>query len=130
MRYFKIFIFILIPCEIRITKITIIEQSIKVVYHQFYTLLDDGNLGDTDFTGNYDLNFNIFNLDFVYSWEFAPGSYLNVIWKNNIFQADDIRYDDYFDNLNKTFNAPQSNGLSLKVIYYLDYQYLHKNKQS
>lgn len=101
----------------------------KVVYHQFYTLLDDGNLGDTDFTGNYDLNFNIFNLDFVYSWEFAPGSYLNVIWKNNIFQADDIRYDDYFDNLNKTFNAPQSNGLSLKVIYYLDYQYLHKNKQ-
>lgn len=102
----------------------------KVVYHEFYTLLDDGNLGATDFTGNYDLNFNLFNLDFVYSWEFAPGSYLNVIWKNNIFQADDIRNDSYFDNLDKTFNAPQSNGLSLKVIYYLDYLTLHNRLKS
>ena len=98
----------------------------KVVYHEFYELLEDGNLGETTFDGNYDINFNIFNVDFVYAWEFAPGSYFNLIWKNNIFQYDDIRVDDYFDNLRKTFETPQTNGLSIKLIYYLDYQYLIK----
>jgi hypothetical protein len=98
----------------------------KVIYHQFYSLLDDGNLGATDFSGNYDINFNIFNIDFVYAWEFAPGSYFNLIWKDNIFQYDDIRLDDYLDNLQKTFQTPQTNGISVKLIYYLDYQYLQK----
>ncbi|MFI5172115.1 MAG: DUF5916 domain-containing protein [Chitinophagales bacterium] len=99
----------------------------KVVYLQYYELLEDGNLGATEFTGNYDINFNIFNVDFVYAWEFAPGSYLNVIWKNNIFQTDGISEDDYIDNCRKTFETPQSNGVSLKVIYYLDYLTLKKN---
>ncbi len=100
----------------------------NVEYLQYYTLLADGDLGDTEFTGNYDLNFNIFNIDFVYAWEFAPGSYLNVIWKNNIFQSDDHSEDNYFNNLHKTMDTPQSNGLSLKVIYYLDYNSLHNRK--
>lgn len=101
----------------------------KVVYHQYYLLLEDGNLGPTDFTGSYDINFNVFNVDFVYAWEFAPGSYLNLIWKDNVFQTDGLSDDDYFDNLSKTMQAPQSNGLSVKVIYFLDYQYLHKRAQ-
>ncbi|MBC8173735.1 MAG: hypothetical protein H7X71_07510, partial [Chitinophagales bacterium] len=100
----------------------------KVVYLQYYTLNEDGSLANThDLDGyNYDINFNIFNVDFVYAWEFAPGSYLNIIWKNNIFQYDDLGADDYFANLGKTFDTPQTNGLSLKLIYYLDYLYLKK----
>lgn len=98
----------------------------KVVYHQYYALEADGNLAPTDFTGNYDLNFNVFNVDFVYAWQFAPGSWINVIWKDNLFQTDGIRDDDYLDNLVKTMRSPHSNGLSLKVIYFLDYQYLQK----
>ncbi|MBC8048501.1 MAG: hypothetical protein H7Y00_17005, partial [Fimbriimonadaceae bacterium] len=100
----------------------------KVVYLQYYTLLDDGEIANTDDLDglNYDLNFNIFNVDFVYAWEFAPGSYMNLIWKNNIFQYDDLSADNYFDNVSKTFDTPQSNGLSLKIIYYLDYLYLKK----
>lgn len=99
----------------------------KVNYKEYYELMDDGNLAETDFTGNYDLNFNIFNVDFVYAWEFAPGSYLNVIWKNNIFQSDDIGTDDFIANCKKTFTEPQTNGLSVKLIYYFDYLYLKKN---
>jgi len=99
----------------------------KVNYLQYYELEMDGGLDEnTAFTGNYDINFNLFNVDFVYAWEFAPGSYLNVIWKNNIFQSDDIGTDNFFTNCRKTFETPQTNGVSLKVIYYLDYQYLKK----
>ncbi len=101
----------------------------KVNYHQFYDLMEDGSLDEeTVVTGNYDINFNIFNVDFVYAWEFAPGSYLNVIWKNNIFQSDDIGSDTYWMNCRKTFETPQTNGVSLKLIYYLDYLYLKKSK--
>lgn len=100
----------------------------KVVYQQFYTLDDAGEtINTSDLDGNnYDINFNIFNVDFVYAWEFAPGSYLNLIWKDNIFQYDDLGEDNYFENFSKTCKSPQTNGLSLKLIYYLDYLYLKK----
>lgn len=98
----------------------------QVVYHQFYELQEDGTLGDTPYSGSHDLNFNVFNVDFVYAWQFAPGSFLNVIWKDNVFQSDGIRGDDYLSNFSKTMQTPHTNGLSLKVIYYLDYLYLQK----
>lgn len=98
----------------------------KVNWTTYYLLNEDGSLGATDYTGNNDINFNIFNIDAVYAWEFAPGSYLNVIWKNNIRQYDDRGMDTYFDNAGKTFQTPQTNGLSVKLIYYLDYLSLRK----
>ena len=61
----------------------------------------------------------------VYTWQFAPGSFLNLIWKNSVNQyesGNDVQLDrDYFGNLKETFRAPQTNNLTLKVIYYLDY---------
>lgn len=66
-------------------------------------------------------NFNIFNIDAVYTWQFAPGSFLNVVWKDESSAFDgEIGYR-YFKNLNRTISAPQNNNLSLKVIYFLDY---------
>jgi hypothetical protein len=66
-------------------------------------------------------NFNIFNIDAVYTWQFAPGSFLNVVWKDESSAFDgEVGYR-YFKNLNRTISAPQNNNLSLKVIYYLDY---------
>ncbi len=100
----------------------------KVVYFEYYTLLNSGDFGPTEYTGGNDINFNIFNVDFVYAWEFAPGSYLNIIWKNNIFQTDGISEDAYLANCKKTFQTPQSNGVSLKLVYYLDYQNLKKKQ--
>ncbi len=98
----------------------------KVNWTEYYLLNEDGTLGDTEYSGNNDINFNAFNIDAVYAWEFAPGSYLNVIWKNNIQQYDDLGMDTYFDNVGKTFQTPQTNGLSIKLIYYLDYLALRK----
>jgi hypothetical protein len=99
----------------------------KVNYKpDYYELQQDGTLDPTDYSENNDINFNVFNIDAVYAWEFAPGSFLNVIWKNNILQYDDLGADNYFVNCTKTLNAPQSNGVSVKVIYYLDYLTLRK----
>ena len=34
----------------------------------------------------------------------------------------------FLDNLNNTFQSPQINSISLKILYYLDYHYLVKKK--
>lgn len=105
----------------------------KVVYNEFYKLNDNGTVTHKDWAVNQDRNFNIFNIDMIYTWQFAPGSFVNVIWKNNIFNGESglpsIRNEDYFRNLDKTFSSPPTNNLTLKVIYFLDYQDIeHKLK--
>ncbi|MEO5674405.1 MAG: DUF5916 domain-containing protein [Chitinophagales bacterium] len=98
----------------------------KVNYLGYKQLQLNGELGFADYTGNSDINFNVFNIDAVYAWEFAPGSFLNLIWKNSILQSDDLGIDNFFVNCGKTFATPETNGISLKVIYYLDYLSLKK----
>ncbi|MBK6946983.1 MAG: hypothetical protein IPH16_01905 [Haliscomenobacter sp.] len=98
----------------------------KVTYNQFNILEENGALGPTDYTGNHDTNFNAFNIDMVYRWRFAPGSDLYLIWKNAILDSENRGGLDYFDNLGGLFDQPQSNSLSLKVIYFLDYASLMK----
>ena len=36
------------------------------------------------YQGDADINYNLFNLDFTYIWNFAPGSQISVMWKNVI----------------------------------------------
>ena len=59
-----------------------------------------------------------------YAWRFAPGSEISVVWKNVIERDQDIILPSYFENLDKTIGYPQTNSLSVKLIYYLDYMYL------
>ncbi len=98
----------------------------QVNYLQYYLLDSEGGLLDyPGFTGNENLDFNIFNIDLEYSLNFAPGSYLTVVWKNNILKSDAIENQEflsYFDNLRGTLISPQTNSFSVKVIYYLDYK--------
>jgi hypothetical protein len=94
----------------------------KVMYSKFYHLQGDGTLSEIAYIDGQDFNFNVFNIDLVYSWQFAAGSFLNVVWKNSISQSDDLRLNDYFDNFGNTLHAPQRNSLIVKMIYYLDYE--------
>ncbi|MEO5647175.1 MAG: DUF5916 domain-containing protein, partial [Chitinophagaceae bacterium] len=94
---------------------------------EYYLLNPDGHISHhPNFTKNTNQNFNAFNIDAVYTWQFAPGSFVNVVYKNAIYAFDDVVNSDYFKNIDKTFSAPQNNNLSLKVIYYLDYLKLRK----
>jgi hypothetical protein len=65
----------------------------------------------------------------VYTWQFAPGSFLNAVWKNATFYGADSPRDGYFENLGNTLDADQNNNLSLKVIYFLDYLQLKGKKK-
>jgi hypothetical protein len=102
----------------------------KVDYNKYFTLLQNGELADNNtFSSNQDQNVNFFNIDMTYTWEFAPGSFLNIVWKNAIT---DIQYQiekDYFKNISNTIDASQNNNLSLKVIYFLDCRQLKNHRK-
>jgi len=98
----------------------------RVQYDAFKLLKEDGHLGETDYNDFHDNNFNAFTIDMVYRWRFSPGSDLFVVWKNSIFNSDDFSTINFMDNLNNLWEAPQTNSLSIKFIYYLDYQMLEK----
>ncbi len=99
----------------------------KVEYNKYYLLLDDGGLGDTNYAGNRNGNYNAFNIDMIFRWRFAPGSDIFLIWKNNITDFNEAVVEDYFRNLDGLAGLPQRNSLSLKVIYFLDYASLVKS---
>ncbi|MCA1757120.1 MAG: carbohydrate binding family 9 domain-containing protein [Bacteroidales bacterium] len=87
-----------------------------------YELGDGGSLAATTSTLlPQDINLNYFNLDLSWSWRFAPGSELNLVWKNSIYQRGDIIYDSLRENLNAMFGSPAVNSFSVKLLWYLDY---------
>lgn len=90
-------------------------------YSQYNLLKQDGSLAHTNYNTNHNINFNTFNVYMSYVWQFRPGSEMSVVYQNSIYSAGkNIDYN-YFNDINNTLRAPQSNSLSLKIIYYLDY---------
>ena len=53
----------------------------KVKPLQFYLLNPDGSVSTTSLTKNADQNYNYLAVDMVYTWQFAQGSFLNIVWK-------------------------------------------------
>lgn len=100
----------------------------QVKYKQFHELQEDGYLRPevSAFADNRDNNFNIFTIDFIYTWEFLTGSQLSFVWKNNIVYDDDNSMHLYGDNARRTFQTPQRNSFSIKLLYFLDYQQLKR----
>ncbi len=100
----------------------------KVRYEKFYSLGTDGELADTPYDGlteegspKHDANFNAINLDLVYFFQIAPGSFLNLVWKDAIQTFTNNTRPDYLENLQDSMNAPQVNSISLRLTYFLDY---------
>lgn len=98
----------------------------KAEYSNFYTLSSDGILQDTSYNKNHNINFNAFNVDMVYTWQFLPGSEMSLVWKNTILTEDTEVALNYWKNLNNTFTSSQTNSLSIKVLYYIDYLSLRR----
>lgn len=95
----------------------------------YFTLQPDGSLTDRTFStplNNNDVNTNFLNIDVVYTWRFAPGSELSLVWKNSIWSEGDIIIRNGFENFTDLLSVPQTNSLSLKILYYLDYQNFRK----
>lgn len=102
----------------------------KGEYNRYLLLTNEGNLiPNPYYTGTHDYNYNSFNIDLVFGWEFSPGSLINVVWKNAIQNEDNQYLINYFKNFDRMISSPQINNISLKVLYYLDYQMLKRTNR-
>ncbi|MES2430410.1 MAG: DUF5916 domain-containing protein [Bacteroidota bacterium] len=102
----------------------------KVDPHQFYQLDDEGklNMPSSPFTQNVNQNYNYLSVDMVYNWQFAPGSFFSVVWKDIAETFNQEFEKNYYSNLSNSLSGPQFNSLSVKVIYFLDYMTFKSKK--
>ena len=97
-------------------------------YNDYGVLQEDGSLVWLgDYSENYDVNFNAWNIDLTFTWWFAPGSQMTFLYRQAITAANSDPDLDFGENLNSLFSRPQQNNLSLRVIYWLDYNSLRKH---
>ncbi len=104
----------------------------NVNYESFFTVSDGGDWLPTAFSANRNRNFNVFNIDMFYTWDFLLGSRLIIAWKNALgpdVVVDGTRHGKYTQNLWETLRSPQSNEVSVRLIYFVDYNSLRKRKQ-
>jgi len=95
----------------------------------FYTLNQDGTLSPTNsIITDSDINFNSWNIDFTFSYEFSPGSFLSFVWKNQLLVETHELEDSFYNNIMNTFESPMLNSFSLKATYYLDYNNFKRKK--
>ena len=95
---------------------------------EFYLLTNQGTLAayqGAPLTAM-DRNYNVFNVDLIYVWQFAPGSELTLSYKQAAETNDDFYTKRYNRNLEDILSAPQNKSLSVKVLYYIDYLNLRK----
>lgn len=93
-----------------------------VTYNNFYTLNNDGSVTDTNlFTENRNGTFNSWNVDLRYSWWFAPGSQLTLLYRNAVGNYLDFSQIGFKENFSRLFDEPMLNNISLKLTYYIDY---------
>jgi hypothetical protein len=96
----------------------------------YYLLDQNGTLKDyPGYTQNKDQNYNAFTIDMILTWNFAPGSELDCSWKNATLSDQSGFIPNYWTNLHNSW-LNQSNSLSVKVLYYIDYNTLRKKKRN
>lgn len=92
-----------------------------------FSLQEDGSVTtSTGYTADNlsfdpNINFTNWNFDLSYSWQFAPGSFLTALYRNQLFNSDDAARDTYLESLDTLFKQPIRHVFSVKLQYFLDY---------
>ncbi len=91
------------------------------MYDYYGDLDEDGYIiRDDSFLENANFNFNAFNTDLIFGWQFAPGSFVNIVYKNALQQDEQNIQTAYFSNVGSVLRAGQRNTITLKVVYFFD----------
>ncbi len=92
-----------------------------------FTLLNNGRL-TTDSGFNIDnvsddpnVNFSTWNLDLSYSWQFAPGSFLTALYRNQLFNVSDNATNTFSTSLDNLLQQPSLHQISLRLQYFIDF---------
>jgi len=103
----------------------------KVDYNSFFTLNNSGRLDDLSFDGldasgtsMYNTNYNAFTIDMVFRWVYAPASEVNIVWKNALFNQNEMTQLNYFSNIQDMFERNPLNSFSIRLIYFFDTLYV------
>jgi hypothetical protein len=103
----------------------------KVNYNSFHDVDTKGYLLPRAFIPGQDENVNIFNLDAFLTWDFRLGSRFIVGYKNWLGDEEVVNLtgkNTYLKNLGEVFDLRHGNELSVRFIYFLDYNQLRKKR--
>ena len=94
----------------------------------YLTLLDDGTLeNNNSYSQDKNQNLNTWNLDLAYSWWFAPGSQVSILYRNNSYLFTRNNGKSFSDNLNESLDSQNLNHVfSISIRYFIDYNSLKK----
>ncbi|MFL5741022.1 MAG: DUF5916 domain-containing protein [Flavisolibacter sp.] len=101
----------------------------RVPYNNFANVDAEGYPVARPFIAGQDENVNYFNVDAFLNWNFKLGSFVTLGYKNWLGDNNAIsgvNFPHYFNNLGQSFTTSHGNEISLKVIYFLDYNQLKK----
>ena len=108
----------------------------RVNYTNLYHVDETGEWRNSEiaFNTDSDENFNTFNLDMFYTWDFKPGCRFIAAWKNALgpdVNIDLNRYTKLTQNIGQVLTQPHSNEVSVKFVYFIDYNKLaHTDKMN
>ena len=94
----------------------------------FLSLDNQGKLNDlTNYTTNKNSNFTSWNVDLSYSWWFAPGSQISVLYRNNAANFSRTINSDFGSNVTNLLNNEALNHtFSISMRYFIDYNQAKK----
>ena len=101
----------------------------KVTYMSFYNVDNKGALFARPFIPDQDQNINIYNLDAFLTWDFRLGSRLILGYKNWLGDDEMVALmgnNNYLRNFSKQFDLRHGNEVTVRFIYFLDYNQLRK----
>lgn len=107
----------------------VMNFNLKVRYYwayainsEYLTLRDDGYFDkNTTFDANTNINRNIWNFDLSYTWWFAPGSLISVLYRNNSDLRERVFNTNFGDNFKNVLSNNPNNTISISLRYYIDY---------
>lgn len=99
----------------------------NVVYDTFmYNLNAHGriikntNLPKTALEDSPDVNFSTWNVDLNYVWQVAPGSFLTVLYRQQLFENSDLSALGFGNSLNSLFEQDLQHTISIRLQYFID----------
>ena len=84
-------------------------------------LLESASTFDQLGLGDSNVNFSTWNIDLSYSWQFAPGSFLTALYRNQLFNSDSQSKDSFGDSLNTLLEQDMQHIVSIRLQYFIDY---------
>ncbi len=116
------------------------KQAINLSFRNFWSrakygknafskLNNNGSLSAVNYDteeNNPNRNFNIWNLDLTFNWRFAPGSEAILLYRQQIFNEDGFSEADFNNSYETLFDQPLKQLISLRIVYFLDYNQISK----